>query len=64
MEAVLQSGGFTKFASKNNVTIHRKNGNKETFLRVKLKDLMTAGDFSQNIKLKPGDYIIVKEGIF
>jgi polysaccharide export outer membrane protein len=64
MEAILESGGFTKFAKKNSITIRRKEGNKETSIEVKAKDLVNDGDLKQNVKLKPGDYIVVKEGMF
>jgi polysaccharide export outer membrane protein len=64
MEAILESGGFTKFAKKNSVTIRRKEGNKETSIEVKAKNLINDGDLNQNIKLKPGDYIVVEEGMF
>lgn len=64
MEAILESGGFTKFASQNDTLIRRKTGDKEETIEVRAKDITKNGDFSQNIKLKPGDYIIVKESIF
>ena len=64
MEAVLAAGGFTEFASENNTMIYRKDGGKETSISVKLKDLIKDGDLKQNVKLRPGDYIIVEEGMF
>lgn len=64
MEAVLEAGGFTKFAKQNDTTILRKDGDKEVMIPVKAKDLWNDGDLSQNIKLKPSDYVIVKEGLF
>jgi polysaccharide export outer membrane protein len=64
MEAILESGGFTKFANQNSVTIRRKEGNEGTSIEVKAKDLVSNGDLKQNVKLKPGDYIVVKEGMF
>lgn len=64
MEAILESGGFTKFAKQNDTVILRKDGDKEISISVKAKDLVKDGDLSQNVKLKPGDYIIVKEGMF
>ena len=64
MEAVLAAGGFTEFASENNTTIYREDGGKETSISVKLKDLIKDGDLKQNVKLRPGDYIIVEEGMF
>ncbi len=64
MEAILECGGFTKFAKQNDTVIHRKENGKDTSIDVRAKDLMNDADLSQNIKLKPGDYIIVKEGMF
>jgi polysaccharide export outer membrane protein len=64
MEAILGAGGFTKFASPNDTIIYRKENNKEVTLKVKAKRLMSDGDLTQNVMLKPGDYIVVKEGIF
>lgn len=64
MEAILEAGGFNKFASLNDTTIRRKDGDKEISLPVKAKELIKGGDFSQNVQLKPGDYVIIKEGLF
>jgi polysaccharide export outer membrane protein len=64
MEAILEAGGFTKYASPNDTFIYRKENNKEVTLNVKAKRLQSDGDLTQNVILKPGDYIIVKEGIF
>lgn len=64
MDAILEAGGFTKFAKQNDTTILRKDGDKEVSITVKAKDLINDGDLGQNVKLKPGDYVIVKEGIF
>ena len=64
MEAIIEAGGFTKFAKQNDVNIIRREGDKETSLSVKAKDLIADGELSQNVLLKPGDYIIVKEGMF
>jgi polysaccharide export outer membrane protein len=64
MEAILEAGGFTRFARQNSTLIHRKEGGKDLTIEVKAKDLMNDADLGQNIKLKPGDYVIVKEGMF
>lgn len=65
MEAILEAGGFTKFASQNDVIIYRKDEHrKETAIPVKIKRLLKDGDLKQNEILKPGDYIVVKESIF
>lgn len=64
MEAILESGGFTKFASQNDTQIRRKEAGAEVSLSVRAKDIINDGKMGQNIKLKPGDYIIVKESMF
>ncbi len=64
MGAILEAGGFTKFADQNDTVIYRKNGDKNTTIPVKAKKLINSGDLSQNTQLQPGDYIVVKEGIF
>jgi len=65
MEAILTAGGFTKFASPNDTFIYRKDQkNKEVSINVKIKKLMFDGDLTQNLTLKPGDYVVVKEGMF
>jgi polysaccharide biosynthesis/export protein len=64
MEAILECGGFTRFAKQNSTLILRKEADKETTIAVKAKDLVNDGDLKQNVKLKPGDYVIVNEGMF
>lgn len=64
MEGILESGGFTKFADQNDVIIRRKEGNKDVELAIKAKKLIRDGDLSQNVLLKAGDYIVVRESIF
>lgn len=64
MEAILEAGGFTKFADQDDVVVRRKNGEKAQSLEVKAKKLFKDGDLSQNIDLRAGDYILVKETFF
>jgi len=64
MEAVLEAGGFNKFAKQNNTTIFRKENGQDVIIPVKAKDLWNDGDLTQNIKLQPSDYIVVKESLF
>ena len=64
MEAILEAGGFTKFADQNDVVIHRKDNNIDMAVKVKAKKLLKDGDLTQNVLLKAGDYIVVSESIF
>jgi polysaccharide export outer membrane protein len=64
MESILECGGFTRFAKQNDTVIHRKENGKDISIEVKAKDLLNDADLRQNVKLKPGDYVIVKESMF
>jgi polysaccharide export outer membrane protein len=64
MEAILEAGGFTKFASQNDTMIYRRDGAREITITVKMKKLINDGDLTQNARLQPGDYIVVKESLF
>ena len=60
LDAILEAGGFTEFAKLNDVTVLRG----EERIRVRLKDVMKGKDSAMNIFLKPGDYVLVEEGLF
>lgn len=64
LDAVLSAGGFTEYASQNNVVITRKEGTETKSIDVKLKDVIKDGDLSKNVPLKPGDIVSVKTGIW
>jgi polysaccharide biosynthesis/export protein len=63
LDAVLAAGGFTDFASQNNVLVSRKEGDAIQNHKVKLKDVMN-GDIQKNFSLRPGDVITVKTSWF
>jgi polysaccharide export outer membrane protein len=63
LDAVLSAGGFTEFASENDVLVVRKEGATSTKINVKLKDVMN-GKNTKNVLLKPGDIVMVKTGLF
>lgn len=64
MEVILESGGFSKFANQNDITVIRKENGKEITIPVKADKILKDADLSQNIKLKPGDFVVVLESIF
>jgi polysaccharide export outer membrane protein len=64
MEAILESGGFTKYADQDDIVVRRKEGTDGKTLSVKAKKLFKEGDLTQNITLMPGDYILVRESFF
>jgi polysaccharide biosynthesis/export protein len=63
LDAVLASGGLAQYAAGNRAKIVRKQGDKQTELRIKLDSLINKGDMKQNLELKPGDVIVVPESI-
>jgi len=64
MDVILTAGGFTEFADKNSVEIKRSDEkDKRASISVRGKDLMK-GDLEKNIKILPGDVVVVKESLF
>lgn len=64
LEALLEAGGFTKFASPDHTKVVRKENGQNEVIKVQAKRLVRDGDLSQNIALQRGDLIIVEEGFF
>jgi polysaccharide export outer membrane protein len=64
LDAILTTGGFTEFAKQNDVVIVRKEDGKLKSIEVRLKDVINDGDVQKDIRLKPGDHVIVKTGLF
>jgi polysaccharide export outer membrane protein len=64
LDVILQAGGFTEFAKRNNVRIVRHNGDHPDNIRVKLGDIMNKGLVDQNVRLQPGDLIVVPRSLF
>jgi polysaccharide export outer membrane protein len=64
LDAIMEAGGFNKYAKENSVMVLRNGGKEKVEISVKMKDLMAEGDLSQNIPLVAGDLVIVKESIF
>jgi polysaccharide export outer membrane protein len=65
LDVIITAGGLTEFAKENDVKILRKNDdNSIRELSVKAKDLMKKGNMEENIAMKPGDVVIVKETMF
>jgi polysaccharide biosynthesis/export protein len=64
LEAILEAGGFTRFANENQTFVVRRQGGKNVAIPVRAKDLISRGDLEQNMPLQLGDYVIVREGLF
>jgi len=64
LDVMIAVGGLTEFASGNDASIVRYVDNKEHQFRVRLQDLIKDGDISANVKMQPGDILIIPESWF
>ena len=61
LDAVLGAGGFTDFAKESSITIIKTNKKK---IKIDLKKVRQGKNIEDNIKLSPGDYVIIEESLF
>ena len=59
LQAFALAGGFTEWASKKEIILLRNIDGKDKIYRINYKDITKGKDFSQNIKIKTDDTIIV-----
>ena len=59
LQAFALAGGFTEWASKKEIILLRHEGGKDKIFRINYKDITKGKDFSQNLKLRVDDTIIV-----
>ncbi|MGV6818503.1 MAG: XrtA/PEP-CTERM system exopolysaccharide export protein [Thiotrichales bacterium] len=64
LDAVLEAGGITKFASADGTRLYRKQGDSSKVYKVSLKRILKKGDLKTNYPLLPGDVITVPERAF
>ena len=59
LQAFALAGGFTEWASKKEIILLRNIDGKDKIYRINYKDITKGKDYSQNLKLRPDDTIIV-----
>ena len=59
LQAFALAGGFTEWASKKEIILLRRENGKEKIIRVNYKNIIKGKDFSQNVRIKANDTIIV-----
>ncbi|MEV4783179.1 XrtA/PEP-CTERM system exopolysaccharide export protein [Burkholderia sp. LMU1-1-1.1] len=64
MDVLIAVGGVTEFAAGNRASIVRKIDGKQEKLPVRLSDLIKDGDISANVRMWPGDILIIPESFF
>lgn len=64
LDAMIEVGGLSEFAAGNKAKIVRQSNNKEVVIKVRIDDLINKGKLDQNVKLLPGDVLVIPESIF
>lgn len=64
LDVMIEVGGLSEFASGNKAKIVRRTADGEVEIRVKLNDLLNDGDIRQNVKMMPGDVLIIPQSFF
>ena len=64
LDVMIAVGGLTEFAAGNKAIIVRNVNGAEQQFNVKLEDLIKGGDISANVKVAPGDIIVIPESLF
>ncbi len=64
LDTMIAVGGLSDYAAGNRAEIVRTINGKETEIRVRLGDLLNNGDIKQNIRMMPGDVLIIPQSVF
>ena len=64
LDVLIDVGGLSEFAGGNRARIVREVNGKPTEIRVRLKDLVNEGRIDQNVRMFPGDVLIIPQSAF
>lgn len=64
LDAVLEAGGITEFASANRAKLYRRGGESTEVIPIELGSILSRGDLQSNYYLRPGDIVSVPERLF
>lgn len=64
LDVMIAVGGLSEFAAGNKSKIVRRENGNEVVINVDVKDLLNKGDMSQNVRMQPGDILIIPESVF
>ena len=59
LQALSAAGGFTAFANLNNIHVMRTENNRQEIFRFRYKEVLIGQNPGQNIRLRPGDTVVV-----
>lgn len=61
LDVMIAVGGLAENAAGNRAKIIREQNDKAIEIRVRIKDLLNDGDISENVRMMPGDILIIPE---
>ncbi len=64
LDVMIEVGGLTEFAAGNKAKIIRRSGGEEIQIAARIEDLLQKGDIKANVKMVPGDILIIPESWF
>ncbi len=64
LDVMITVGGLAEFASGNKAKIVRRVDGQEQTIKVRISDLLNKGDMDQNVRMMPGDVLVIPESIF
>ncbi len=64
LDVMIEVGGLSEFAAGNRSKIVRKVNGESVEIRVKLDDLLNDGRIEENVRMLPGDVLIIPESFF
>ena len=64
LDVMIEVGGLTEFAAGNRAKIVRTTNAREIEIRVRLDDLLNKGATKENVRMMPGDVLVIPESFF
>jgi polysaccharide export outer membrane protein len=64
LDALIEAGGLTRYASGNSARLIRRENAAQQTIPLRLNDLLRTGDMSQDVALRPGDTVVIPQGWF
>jgi polysaccharide export outer membrane protein len=64
LDVMIAVGGLSDYAAGNRAQIVRRVNGEEKQIRVRLDDLLNNGDIKQNVRMMPGDVLIIPQSVF
>jgi polysaccharide export outer membrane protein len=64
LDVMIAVGGLAEFAAGNRAVLVRQEGDQQSRIPLRLRDLLDKGDISANMAMRPGDVLIIPESRF